>query len=104
MLMATTLVLPRDGYGDATFTRHGDGTITCERADPRIRISDVLLHQIAAGEHAPAAVLTMPHGAPITGAPVMPLIGAVLTFTCSNRHLVYRITGWEPLWLEGPRE
>lgn len=96
----TAPALPRDGYGDAIFTRHDDGRITCDHADPRIRISDVLLHQIASGESAPEASLTLPDGTPCTTAPDTPqsLFGAVLTFTCSNRRLVYRITGWEPVW------
>lgn len=105
--MATTLMLPRDGYGDAAFQTHyrddGSRYITCEHADPRIRISDVLLHQIAAGETGPEAVLTLPDGSPATGKPERPsdLFGAILTVTCANRNLVYRITGWEPVWLEG---
>lgn len=96
--------LPCDGYGDATFTRHDDGTVTCDHADPRIRISDVVLHQIASGECASEASLTLPDGTLCMTAPDAPLVlaGAVLTLDCANRRLVYRITGWEPVWLEGP--
>lgn len=103
----TTVVPPRDGYGDSVFQTHcrddGNRYITCEHADPRIRISDVLLHQIAAGEGDPGAVLTLADGRPPTGKPDRPadLFGAVLAFHCANRHLVYRITGWAPVWLEG---
>jgi hypothetical protein len=106
---------PAPGYGDATFTRHTreDGSIyhTCDRADPRIRISDVLLHLIAeektdnrfAAEAVPAT-LTLPDGTLATARPERPedWFGAVLDIDCANRHLVYRITGWEPVWLEDP--
>jgi hypothetical protein len=100
--MTTTLMLPRDGYGDATFTKHWNGDytrswITCDHADPRIRISDMLIDQIDRGE-IPEATLTLPD-------PVLPrLRGAVITIDCENRRLVYRITGWEPVWLEGDKE
>ena len=97
----TTLMLPRDGYGDATFTRHDDGSITCDRADPRIRISDVLLHQIASEGGGPARII-LTGGSPASGKPERPedLFGAVLTIDCANRRLIYRITGFEPVWLE----
>lgn len=107
MLMTTTLMLPHDGYGDAVFTRHasdgGGHRITCARADPRIRISDVIVDQLASGDLAPEASMTLPDGTPATEAPGTPLslLGAVITFACANRRLVYRITGWEPVWLEG---
>jgi hypothetical protein len=95
-------MLPREGYGDAVFTRHDDGTITCDHADPRIRISDVLLHQIASGETLHTS-LVLADGSPAHGKPAHPqdLFGAVLTMDCANRRLIYRITGWEPIWLEG---
>jgi hypothetical protein len=107
MLMTTTLMLPSDGYGDVIFTRHdsdgGGYRITCEHADPRIRISDVIVDQIASGGLVPEASMTLPDGTPATKAPGTPLslLGAVITFACANRRLVYRITGWEPVWLEG---
>jgi hypothetical protein len=99
----TTLMLPADGYGDATFTRHDDGSITCEHADPRARISDELLHMVACGLTDPRASLMLADGTPARGVPGRPqdLFGAILTMDCANRRLIYRITGWEPIWLEG---
>lgn len=109
-LMTTTLMLPRDGYGDVIFNVEypGDGTriTTCAHADPRIRISDEVVDQLASGGLVPEASMTLPGGTPATAPPATPysLIGAVITFACANRHLVYRITGWEPVWLEGDSE
>jgi len=103
--------MPRDAYGDAVFTQHwnDDRTqswITCDRADPRIRLSYTIAEQAAAGELVPAATLTLPSGEPVTAPPARPqdLVGAVLAIDCANRRLVYRITGWEPVWLEGRQE
>ena len=106
---------PTPGYGDATFTRHqredGSVYVTCDRADPRIRISDVLLHLVAEGNlddrfGAEAAIisLVLPDGSVATEKPERPedWIGAVLTIDCENRRLIYRITGFEPVWLEDP--
>jgi len=95
-------VLPEDGYGDAVVTRHDDGTITCDRADPRIRISDVLLHMVVRGETLHTS-LVLADGSPAHGKPEWPedLFGAALTIDCTDRRLIYRITGWEPVWLEG---
>lgn len=103
------------GYGDAIFTRHvrDDGTIyvTCDHADPRIRISDVLLHILAEGktddrfaEESGIATLTLPDGTSVNGKPERPSdwFGAVLRIDCVNRKLVYVITGFEPVWLEDP--
>jgi hypothetical protein len=107
VLDTTTLMLPRDGYGDVIFNVEypGDGTriTTCAHADPRIRISDVIVDQLASGGLVPEASMTLPDGTPATKAPGTPLslLGAVITFTCANRRLVYRITGWEQVWLEG---
>jgi hypothetical protein len=101
---------PREGYSDVIFTRHwnagGGSTIICDHADPHIRVSDVVMGQIASGGLAPEASIALPDGTPVTEAPATPpaLFGAILTFACSNRHLVYRITGWEPVWIEGDSE
>jgi hypothetical protein len=89
-------------YGDAVFTRHDDGSVTCDRADPRIRISDVLLNQVADGEGSLEATLTLPNGDAACSCLSRPdeLIGTILRINCANRQLVYRITGFEHVWLQ----
>jgi hypothetical protein len=111
MLMATSFQLPRDGYGDAIFTKHWNedctqSWITCDHADPRIRISDVVIDQILRGE-IPEGSLVLPGDARTVmtlPAARRDLIGAVLKINCANRVLIYRITGWEPVWLEDSDE
>ena len=90
-------------YGDAVFTvlydNEGNRTIRCDHADPRIRVSPVLVQRWHTGDLA-ATWPGAPDPVSVRCAGTCP-IGDVITIDCVNRRLVYRITGSEPVWLEG---
>ncbi len=107
-----------DGYGDAEFTtvyepgpvpRHRIG-VRCDRADPKIRISPVLIWNWHADQDLPGKPPGKGYVRPFdavgtvqvacTGTSSCP-IGDTLTINCTNRRLIYRITGSEPKWIEG---
>lgn len=88
-------------YGNVTLTsiRDQSGNLTavrCDHADARIGISGPLLAQwhVEAGAEWLSRFLSIRH------ADTCP-IGDIITMTCVNRRLVYRVLSAEPVWLEG---
>lgn len=66
---------PWDRAGDCIMTRHADGILTVDQADPRILISAELFDELISG----------------IGDPEVTVTGDVLRIEASNRTVIYRI-------------
>lgn len=73
--------LIRKQVGECIITRHWeDGSLTVDRADPRIHVSAVLLEAVRRGD----------------GDPEVTLAGDVLRIDAANRKVIYRIGEKDP--------